>query len=59
MSIEKNIFGKMSKLFTVEKDHKKVRDSKFELATSIRAASRKLQSLKDKVADSAVGVAPL
>ncbi len=49
----------MSKLFTVEKDHKKVRDSKFELATSIRAASRKLQSLKDKVADSAVGVAPL
>ncbi len=48
----------MEKKTPSQKNHKRVSGSKIELETSIRAASRKLQSFMHKLSDSAVDVAP-
>ncbi len=56
--MEKICFRENIKGFTVKENHKKVSSSKIQLVTSTMGASRKLQSFKGKLADSAVGEFP-
>jgi hypothetical protein len=51
-------FGYNFRKWTARHNHKKVSCTKFDRATSIRAACRKFQSLKYKLEDSSIGVAP-